>query len=325
VKGEVWEKYERQMNLLAALRNTSRPMRLQEIREKVPGYGGSFEASRRRFIRDKEELVALGVPIRTVEGSAAEETGYLVDPGAYELPPVDLDAEELAALHMALRTLSIGVEDGQAERMMWRFGGIVESETAAESVEHLLGGLGELPAPPDLLRMVRAAADRRVVSFVYETNEGEIAERSLEPWSVEFTRGRWYLRGFDRDRNEERNYRFDRILGEVKVSSEAAVSSPAPSRTGVSDPWEYGDGDAVMVDLWVDQVLAPQVALRLGAYPSTPGRDGGTLWTLPVTNWPAFRTYVLTFLGRAEIIGPPEARADMVTWLTAIEASGGGD
>ena len=318
MKGEAWEKYERQLKLLAALRHTRRPLRLSEILAEVPGYDGAYESARRKFNRDKDELLSLGVPIRTVEGSAPEDTGYLIEDGAYEFPTPDLDTEELAALHMALRTISIGMEDDHVDRVLWRLGGIVESDSASESVEQLLGGLGELPAPPGLLRMVRAVADRRVVNFEYETAEGSAATRSVEPWFVRFERGRWYLRGFDRDRQEARHYRFDRIRGEVKVTAESASQTPEKEQPGTADPWEYGEGEPVMVDLWVDHVLARTLAPQLEPYASRPGADGGTVFTFAVSNWPAFRAFALTHLDRAEVVSPPEVRAEMIEWLTAI-------
>lgn len=325
MKSDAWEKYERQLKLLAALRHTRRPLRLREILVEVPGYEGSFESGRRKFNRDKDDLSALGVPIRTVEGSSAEETGYQIEDGAYEFPSLDLDPEELAALHMALRTVSIGIEDDQVDRVLWRLGGIVESEAAAESVEQLLGGLGELPAPPELLLMVRAVADRRVVTFDYETADGAAGSRVVEPWFVHFERGRWYLRGFDRERQEPRHYRFDRIRGSVTITTDTATQLPEKEQPGTDDPWEYGEGEPTMVDLWVDRVLAPQLAPQLASYDSRPGDGGGMVWTLAVTNWPAFRAFALTHLDRAEVLAPPQARADMIEWLEAIVGGEEGD
>ena len=37
-----------------------------------------------------------------------------------------------------------------------------------------------------------------------------------------------------------------------------------------------------------------------------------------VTNRSAFRSFVLGFLDHAEVIGPPELRAELVEWLEAL-------
>lgn len=319
-----WAKYERQMNLLAALYETSRPMRLAEIIDSVRGFKGDFEAARKMFIRDRDELVALGVPIETVPGASAEETGYRIDRERYELPDLDLEPEELAALHLALETLNIGVTDGQVDRALWRLGGIVDDDRPVERVDRVLGEMRELPSPPDLLTLVRAAADRCVVRFAYETSAGTTAERAVEPWHVGFERGRWYLHGHDRDRGDARNYRLDRIRGAVTVGRPGTAEfEPPPVRRGTADPWEYGDGDPVMVELRLDPAASVLASASLGSYASRTEGDGSTVWTVPVTNWPAFRSFVLSFLDRAEILAPPAARAEMAEWLASVAGEEG--
>ncbi len=50
--------------------------------------------------------------------------------------------------------------------------------------------------------------------------------------------------------------------------------------------------------------------------------DGSVVVTLDVVNRDAFRTFVLELLDHAEVLDPPELRADLVDWLTAMTASG---
>ena len=42
---------------------------------------------------------------------------------------------------------------------------------------------------------------------------------------------------------------------------------------------------------------------------------------MAVTNWPAFRSFVIGFLDHAEVLGPPDQRAEMVTWLSAVASA----
>ncbi len=44
------------------------------------------------------------------------------------------------------------------------------------------------------------------------------------------------------------------------------------------------------------------------------------MFDVAVTNWPAFRSFVLTFLDHAEVLGPPELRRQMVDWLSEVGA-----
>ncbi len=45
--------------------------------------------------------------------------------------------------------------------------------------------------------------------------------------------------------------------------------------------------------------------------------DGSVVLLVPVANPEAFRSFALTLLGHAEVLGPPEARAEVVDWLEA--------
>src|SRR2546427_12134334 len=84
---------------------TRRPITPEEIRTKIPGYGGSDVAFRRMFERDKEELREIGLPLERVgtDGWDAEE-GYLIRRERAGLPELDLTADERAALLLAAQT-----------------------------------------------------------------------------------------------------------------------------------------------------------------------------------------------------------------------------
>jgi predicted DNA-binding transcriptional regulator YafY len=46
--------------------------------------------------------------------------------------------------------------------------------------------------------------------------------------------------------------------------------------------------------------------------------DGSVELVLPVSNPLAFRSFALTFLEHAEVLGPPELRDDLVGWLESL-------
>ena len=52
--------------------------------------------------------------------------------------------------------------------------------------------------------------------------------------------------------------------------------------------------------------------------------DGSVVFRLAVTNREAFRSFVLGLLDHAEVLAPPELRADMVGWLSALATSEAG-
>ena len=97
-------KTERLLGLVVCLLSSERYLTAIQIRDAVPGYPESFEAFKRMFERDKEELRELGIPLETGSNSALdEEPGYRIPRQAYELPEIRLEPDEAAVLSLAAR------------------------------------------------------------------------------------------------------------------------------------------------------------------------------------------------------------------------------
>lgn len=311
------EKFERQMNLLAALSDTQYGVRAVDIQQRVPGYNADHDSFRRTFERDKKDLLSLGVPIEVVTGATADLTAYRVDKSKYELPDPGLSSDELAALHLALETVTVGTSPGDMARAMWRLGGVVDA-SSENPVGVPVGELTELPSDASLVPLFRAVMERRVVSFTYESTSGS-SERSVEPWHLDFKRGRWNLTAFDLGRDEQRNFRLDRVRSAVTLQEPGSQSHPAPSTPpDQADPWEFGDSEPVVISVRFDAEVAEFARQSLSSCEAEDGEFGSVLFQVPVTNWPAFRSFVLSFLDHAEVIAPPETRASMIEWLEGI-------
>jgi predicted DNA-binding transcriptional regulator YafY len=187
--------------------------------------------------------------------------------------------------------------------------------------------VASLPPDPSIVPLFRAVLERRVARFTYAGGAGE-AERSVEPWRLEYRRGRWYLTAFDRERADERNFRLDRIRGAVALDDPGTFTGPPPGPVDEPDqPWSYGEGEAVTAVVRVDGDQARWARDQLGADTVTATEaDGSTTFAVPVTSWPAFRSFVLSFLDHAEVLGPPDLRQDLVAWLEAVadDVQGGG-
>jgi proteasome accessory factor B len=91
----------------------------------------------------------------------------------------------------------------------------------------------------------------------------------------------------------------------------------------VAPAWEMGEEEPVVARLLVDADQAGWAIGFVGADAIEERRaDGSVVLAMPVTNRPAFRSFVLGFLDHAEVLGPPDLRAEMVDWLEA-QCSGG--
>ena len=306
---------ERVLNLLALMLDTQVPRTREEFVREIAGYPAQTEANRRAFERDKEILRGMGVPITMETIGDGTEVGYRVRPDDYCLPDLGLDADETAALRVAVSAIELGDPTG-GEGALMKLG--VGGDSTASPI-------ASLPIAPALPTLFDAFRHHAVVKFGYR---GEI--RTLEPWGLSSKRGRWYVVGFDRDREAVRAFRADRIDadGDVEVGAANAFSVPGDFHADdhVEDrAWLMGDAPPVSVRLAIDPDHIEGVLAALGTEAqvephATP--RGDTVVELAVTNRAALRSFVLGFLEHAEILEPADVRAEMIEWLEAVAASG---
>ncbi|HJQ43963.1 MAG TPA: WYL domain-containing protein [Jatrophihabitantaceae bacterium] len=212
---------ERLVNLVICLLSTRQFISAERIRDAVPGYEASDgspstdEAFKRMFERDKAELRDLGIPLETGRNSSFDaDEGYRISRRDYELPPIEFDAAEAAAIGLAARlwqSATLG-EPARTALMKLRAAGTdVQAGATPGAVPHVDASDPSLPA------LLEAARLSRPVAFDYvKSGSGEPERRTLEPWGVLSWRRRWYVAGLDRGRDEARSFRLSRITGKVE-------------------------------------------------------------------------------------------------------------
>lgn len=305
------QRLSRLLNLYALLTETTRPLTAREIRDALEvDRDQSDTAFRRAFERDKEELRALGVEIRVEEvvGDAElPEQGYVVPRSARSLRVPDLTAEEAAALELAVSLVRLDGAEGSTG--LWKVGAVGDDPDPDDA------GIAALPAHPQLGPLFTAVAERRTARFEYR---GEA--RTVDPYRLDFARGRWYVLAFDHDRGAERWFRLDRMTSVPSLGPPSAFDPPSTGVPGsVPDPWSLPIDDPVVARVAVDAAVAPVVRSILGddAVVEEAG-DGSVTVELEVSHRDGFRSFVLGFLEHAEVLSPPELRADVVAWLESV-------
>ena len=310
-------KVDRLLNVVAALQASSIPLTADEIRERVPGYTtDNDETFRRTFERDKDNLREVGVPIETVTVEHLEQpkAAYRIRRDRYELPDPGLSPEELAALHLAATSVRLeGIGEDEVADALRKLGGVAGGTATAT--------LGAVEAPPELPVLFGAVLDRQPVTFRYGDEQ-----RHLQPHRLQYEQGRWYISGFDTDRDDVRSFRLDRISGGVDTGDEGAFEPPGDLPGVRLRPWEFGSGDAATATLLLDPVVAGSVlAEDPGLRVAETRPDGSVVVELQVRNAAGLRGFVLSFLDRAELLGPPALRDDLVAWLGRVRDGSTGD
>jgi len=244
------DKPERLLNLTFMLLGTSRFLSKDQIRTAIGPYreSASEAAFERMFERDKEELRGLGIDIETgsFENYFDDEVGYRIRRDTAELPEIELTPEEAAVVGVAANVWQETGLAGESSRA------IVKLKAAGLEIDPSVLSVAEprLKADePAFEAVLEAATTRRPISFIYRRPGQDADVRHLQPWGVISWRDRWYVGGFDTDREETRLFRVSRIQGGVTFTDEpgsfevpadaslrdvaAQLFPPTPDRTAV--------------------------------------------------------------------------------------------
>jgi proteasome accessory factor B len=308
------DRVERLTNLLALLLETRSGLSLREIAAALDGQYPSEEKARRQaFERDKLALREIGVPIEMEVHSGdryAGQTRYRIDRASYELDDLDLAADEMRALQVAVATVR------------------TDSGVGRDALLKLGGGIGSLDRPPvsavlpdrPELPLIRSAvATRSPVTFEYRGDR-----RTVEPWGVLLRGGFWYLVGHDRMRDAKRTFRVDRIDGGIAVGDAEGFERPPdfdPRTAFPADPKQIGHAvdDAVEATVRVSAARAAATERELGTDRVVDRHPGGAIDVLvPATNLDAFRSWVIGLVDHAVVLDPPDVRDDVVAWLRQV-------
>ncbi len=313
-------KLERLLNLTAVLLHTKQPLTAEEISAKMEGYPSDKVAFRRAFSRDKEDLRQMGVPLRTETSNRSRAEVYRIYADEYYLPDPGLTADELAALHLA--ALTVQTEGAASDEALHKLGGTSE----AAGVDAGLGSFGlnapaavaSLPLDPLLEPLFRAISENTSVRFSYKE-----AARAVDPWRLDFARGRWYLIGFDTDRQAERNFRLDRITSAIELVENKTFVAAQTSDAKQRSAWQYGDESTkVCVQIAPQRVAAARQKFATQAVLEDQV-DGSLLCTFKVAKFEPFKNMLLGFLEYAELLSPQSWRDEMVRCLQEVKAHHG--
>ena len=308
------QKTERLLSLVVCLLSARRYLTAGQIRDAVPGYPDTFDAFKRMFERDKDELRELGIPLETgTNAGSDEEVGYRISRQAYELPEIRLEPDEAAVLGLAARVWRQAELAGAAAGglLKLRAAGIDAEETTQPGIEPRLQ-TGEAAFLP----LWQAVRDRRPVAFDYQAAGRAAAQRrNLEPWGVVNRYGRWYVAGFDRDRGEERVFRLSRIDGQVSFTGPPG-SVTVPDGIDVHKSVQDTGGAPPSVRTARLRIRAGAgYGLRRRASSDRPGEDG---WDLVETRFSEvgwYADYIASFGADVVVIEPVDLREAVIRRL----------
>ena len=212
-------KSERLLNLIFLLLVSRQFLTKAQIRDAIDGYreARTDESFDRMFERDKEDLRELGITVEfgSHDPFFGDEQGYRILRDTAELADIELTREEAAVVGLATQVWE------HAGLASWSTTALVKLKSVGVDVDTTALRMAEPRLSTDehaFDAMWEAATGRIPVSFVYARPGGESMQRHLQPWGIVSWRDRWYVGGFDTDREAPRVFRLSRIVGEVTTT-----------------------------------------------------------------------------------------------------------
>jgi proteasome accessory factor B len=306
----------RLLRLAAFLHDRRGPVSREAIYEAFPDdYRGNAAAREKKFTRDKDALLALGLALRFVE----EEGAYVLDVTSSFLPQLSFSPEEAAVVWAAGQAALVNHDHPLAEDL----------ETALRKLAVGAKGLppraAALEAEPhaedsrrarELLAVVTGAlSTRKRVRLRYRNAAGVETERLLDVYGYAWRRGEWLVVGHCHLRDATRVFYLRRFLSVKPAPAQAhGPDYRVPAAFDIrhwsrQEPWDHLAHDARPAAVRFRGTLAA-VARRLlpGARWTVEG-DGALTGRLEVRNLPGLVRQALAWGPEAELLEPEEGRA----------------
>ncbi len=174
-----------------------------------------LEISHRTLRRDVERLRNLGYPVNATRGLAG---GYQLGPGG-RLPPLLLTDSEAVAIAIGLRHAANQPIGGMTDAAIGALAKVTQLlppqlRSQAEAVATAMSAPTQTAADvalETLTTIARASRDGQRLRLAYRDRAGETTDRTVEPHHLVPLGPRWYLIGWDLDRDDWRTFRLDRI------------------------------------------------------------------------------------------------------------------
>ena len=197
-----------------------------------------LEVSARTLRRDVDRLRELGYVVDAVRGVAG---GYQLRAGG-QLPPLLLEDDEAVAIAVSLQSSAAGGTPGMEDIAVQALSKVIalmpprlrrQMDALRSQTERLPWSGGPALDPALLSTLAQACRDSEPIHFTYTARDSEPTDRWVEPHRMVSMGRRWYLVAYDRDRQDWRSFRVDRI-SEPRTSGHTFRPRELPAEDALS-------------------------------------------------------------------------------------------
>ena len=272
----------------------SHPPKRADIVADVPGYPEGNEANRkalRRDLADLEKYLGIGTEYDDVEDS-------------YRLVGAFLTPKERDALVAAAAVAHVqGLGDPEPDDI----GGAVDPN------EHRVF----VTVPLRVFALCESIRSRTAVTFGYHGTA-----RTLHAYALGERNANWYVTGLEQESGERRQFRIDRIEGDVQAAGvpgayEVPDDFDATAAILGVDPFTWGPDPRVVARVWLGADHAYSFTREYGGS-VVESDEHGAVVEVSVAHYNAFRWRLLSFGDHAHVLSPPVLVEHVRSHLAAI-------
>lgn len=264
-----------------------------------------FQVSTRTIYRDIEAICAAGIPVVSYQGANG---GFGIMRG-YKFDKSLIGSHDVLNLVTVLSSLSSVFEDKEVEHTIDR----LKSLDTSESSRTLYVNLESLRTEPNsLIRLRKAIQEKKAVRFDYVSNKNEFTSREVEPIHLHYKFRNWYVYGFCRERQDDREFRVSRMMNITLTQEEFLRSHKVKDEPSYSESDLGGFADVV---IWVNPNSIAKVIDQFQNASKVMNRDGSMTFTISVyrpqhAGW--LKSILLSFGSGAKIIKPVELQSILI-------------
>ena len=265
--------------------------------------------------RDVTRLRDLGYPVLAAPGRFG---GYQLGPGG-ALPPLLLSDDEAVAVAIGLRAAANGGVAGIEDAALAALAKLEQVlpvplrerlQALHAATVPLVGGSGPSVDPDALVLVAQGCRRLERLRFQYLDGSGQRSERSVEPFRLVPVRRRGYLVARDRDRDDWRTFRVDRIQDPVLTGHRFVRAEEPDAAAMVAEGLAVGaySLQATVVLLVPHREAAAEIPRTVG---SLEPHDDGTLLRIGGSDLRWLATYLAALPFGFRVLDPPELRDEL--------------
>ena len=313
---------QRQVQLLLALADDTGWVSESWISKHVEGYSRVSEDSRARYLRaDTAALLAAGVPVEVSSSSAGDKVKRLrLNRLRWTQHDPEFTEAEASVVFQAANAAFGSEELSSTAVAAWRkLASFAQRSAIAKPDESVVVADAVDMSRVDFSTLLTAmTSPRRTVEMWYSRQYGVDDElRMLEPWGLINLRGRFYVLGFDPQREAARMFRLSRIRDVSDTGTSATQPMPDGDLQQIAENMLHRGGKTYQAVVRIAPNTCADVVMKATAL-------GEGHYKLPAAPVSEIVSTGLSYAPDLIVESPEEARSEIIARLEQVLARHGG-